>query len=30
MDFGGIFKIIQIYERYDGADKLNKGQIQQR
>ena len=22
MDFGGIFKIIQVYERYDGAGKL--------
>ena len=22
MDFGGIFKIIQIYERYDGANKM--------
>ena len=21
-DFGGIFKIIQVYERYDGAGKL--------
>ena len=21
-DFGGIFKIIQIYERYDGANKM--------
>ena len=22
MDFGGIFKIIQVYERYDGANKM--------
>lgn len=22
LDFGGIFKIIQIYERYDGANKM--------
>ena len=22
MDFGGIFKIIQVYERYDGAKKM--------
>ena len=22
LDFGGIFKIIQIYERYDGASKM--------
>ena len=21
-DFGGIFKIIQVYERYDGANKM--------
>jgi len=27
MDFGGMFKIIQIYERYDGANKM---QIEQR
>jgi len=22
MDFGGVFKIIQIYEHYDGANKM--------
>ena len=22
MDFGGIFKTIQVYERYDGANKM--------
>ena len=22
MDFGGIFKIIQVYEHYDGANKM--------
>ena len=27
MDFGGIFKIIQVCERYDGANKM---QIEQR